>query len=337
MFPVGFARAVIEEFCPKAGGVLDPFCGRGTAPFVAKALGRRAMGVDLNPVAWLYSVVKTAPFQTVSVINMRISDIARAVRTHDKEPVTEFQSLAWSREVLGFLNAARRLLNWRERSLDQTIMGFILVYLHAKEGGGLSNCMRQSKAMAPDYSVRWWRSHGKLPPDVDAAEFLKQRIEWRYKYGVVQGPDVSLHLGDARRVLNHNPFREKFDLLLTSPPYYDITNYRYDNWIRLWMLGGAPHPDYRTDERYGNRPVYEQMLRDVLTAAAHNLKRDATIYIRTDARPYTAEETEKAVRLVWPDHRVMVLRNRPRRRTQTALFGDMQPKPGDLDIIATLS
>ena len=53
MFPVDFARRVIEQFCPRDGAVLDPFCGRGTAPIVAKALGRAAMGIELNPVAWI--------------------------------------------------------------------------------------------------------------------------------------------------------------------------------------------------------------------------------------------------------------------------------------------
>lgn len=334
MFPVEFARAVIERYCPAEGAVLDPFCGRGTAPFVAKTLGREAMGIDLNPVAWIYSTVKTAPFRTSTILNMRVTNLARAVTAKDMIAETEFQKLAWSPAVLGFLNAARRELDWKSRALDRTIMGFILVYLHAKEGGGLSNCMRQSKAMAPDYSVRWWKDHGKHPPELDAAAFLKQRIDWRYQYGVVSGPSVSVHLGDSRKILRRTKLQSSFDLLLTSPPYCDITNYRYDNWIRLWMLGGPVMPDYRTAERYANRDAYPKMLREVLQAASKRLNSSAVVYIRTDARPFTAEVTEDIVREIWPSHKVTVRRNRPKKRTQTALFGDKGKKPGDVDIIA---
>lgn len=333
MFPLGFVKRVIDTYCPPDGAVLDPFCGRGSVPFVAKALGRQAVGVDLNPVAWIYSTVKTSPFQTPSIINMRLGNLARAVRQKDRKAENEFQAHAWSPEVLGFLNAARRELDWKGRSLDRTVMAFILVYLHAKEGGGLSNCMRQSKAMAPDYSVRWWKARRLSPPELDAEEFLRQRINWRYKYGTVPGPEVSVHLGDSRKVLKRSS-AGPFDLLVTSPPYCDITNYRYDNWIRLWMLGGPALPDCSTAERYGNRVAYTDLLTGVFERASGRLSRKAVIYVRTDARSFTASATEDAVRAVWPHHSVSVRKNRPKGSTQTALFGDKAKKPGDIDIIA---
>jgi hypothetical protein len=43
-----------------------------------------------------------------------------------------------------------------------------------------------------------------------------------------------------------------FSMLLTSPPYYDVTNYRVDNWIRLWMLGEDPLPSWETHVRFGH-------------------------------------------------------------------------------------
>jgi len=334
MFPLGFAKHVIEKYCPLGGAVLDPFCGRGTAPFVAKALGREAVGVDINPVAWLYTAVKTDPFRTPTIVNMRLSNVARAVRKSDKVAETEFQASAWSPSVLGYLNAARRVLDWRDRSLDRTIMGFILVYLHAKKGGGLSNCMRQSKAMAPDYSVRWWRERKLSPPDLDPVAFLKQRVDWRYKHGVVIGPAVSVYRGDARKVLGKENSPAGFDLLLTSPPYCDITNYRYDNWIRLWMLGGPAEPDHRTAERYADRSAYACLLLDVFKSAAQRLSKDAIVYVRTDARAFTAAATEQALRSAWPRRKIVIKRNKPKRSTQTVLFGDSTTKPGDIDLIA---
>lgn len=49
---------------PQDGVVVDPFCGSGTVLLEALLSGRRAVGVDSNPVATLISAVKTSPLDT---------------------------------------------------------------------------------------------------------------------------------------------------------------------------------------------------------------------------------------------------------------------------------
>ena len=48
--PVGIVEPLIRYSCPPGGLVLDPFAGSGTTLVVAKALGMRAIGVELSPV-----------------------------------------------------------------------------------------------------------------------------------------------------------------------------------------------------------------------------------------------------------------------------------------------
>jgi modification methylase len=43
------ARRLVAEYCPPAGLVIDPMCGIGTTLVEAAALGRRAVGVELEP------------------------------------------------------------------------------------------------------------------------------------------------------------------------------------------------------------------------------------------------------------------------------------------------
>src|SRR5262245_34161386 len=45
------ARRLIAELSREGATVLDPFCGSGTVPVEARLLGRRAVAVDLNPLA----------------------------------------------------------------------------------------------------------------------------------------------------------------------------------------------------------------------------------------------------------------------------------------------
>lgn len=330
MFPVGFVKRTVEAYCPAGGAVLDPFCGRGTVPYVARVTGRPSLGVDLNPVAFLFASAKVDPEPRVEVLLARITDIAQAVSPADTVPENEFQRWAWSPAALGFLRAARRMLDWRGSRRDRTLMAVILVHLHGKAGNAISNQMRQSKAMAPDYAVRWWGERDMSPPDIDPEAYFASKVRWRYRHGIPRGPCARIVLGDARRLLPRT--RRRFAMLLTSPPYCGVTNYRVDNWIRLWMLGEGPLPSWEVSQRYGHQQHYSDLLTSVLTAASRLLLPEAPVYIRTDARPFTLSATASALRSLWPDRCLLAQHGRPL-RSQTTLYGDGATKPGEVDLL----
>ena len=55
------AARLIERHTQPGALVADPFMGSGTTLVEAKLLGRRSVGVDINPVAHLISTAKTTP------------------------------------------------------------------------------------------------------------------------------------------------------------------------------------------------------------------------------------------------------------------------------------
>lgn len=335
MFPVDFVHRTIGQFCPENGRVLDPFCGRGTTPFVAAVTGREGFGADVNQIAWLYSSVKLDPCKRPILIKKRIDDVLSGITARDREARNNFQEFAWHSDVLGFLHAARRILKWKSSLTDRTLMGLILIHLHAKRGEGLSNQMRQSKAMSPDYAVRWWKRHKMTPPKIDIRAFFSKKLEWRYKKGVPKnlGKAVSL-CGDAREILPR-VFRFDADLVLTSPPYFGVTNYDYDNWIRHWMLGGPPLPKYSNATRYSDPDSYSSLLDEVFSETARLTKDKGTIYVRTDAREFTLGATIDTLTDLWPKHRLSIRFDTAPGLTQTGLFHEEWNKAGEVDLLLT--
>jgi adenine-specific DNA-methyltransferase len=47
--PLSVLTPLIETFCPRGGIVLDPFAGSGSTLIAARSLGRRYLGVELDP------------------------------------------------------------------------------------------------------------------------------------------------------------------------------------------------------------------------------------------------------------------------------------------------
>lgn len=60
-FSPAVARTVIRLFSKRNDWVLDPFMGGGTAIIEGLALGRRMVGVDINPLAHFVARARTAP------------------------------------------------------------------------------------------------------------------------------------------------------------------------------------------------------------------------------------------------------------------------------------
>ena len=334
MFPNDFAKQVVWTMASPGGGVLDPFCGRGAAPFAAQAAGIHSLGIDSNPVAWVYSKVKTAPEKDPARLLRRLDEVLESVAADDRRPANEFQELAWSADALGFLNAARRVLDWRANRADRTLMGFVLAHLHGKRGESVSNRMMKSRAVGPDYAVRWWKERGLSPPKIDLREFFRKKIAWRYARGVIDPAcEADIRLGDAESVLSRRRERA-FSLLFTSPPYFNTTDYRQDNWMRLWALNeGPPRPDWKKDKRLSQKDLYGEMLREVFAKSRDCLASSAAVWVRTDNREFTKAATLDAMRSVWPNSDAFMRLDAPDKPTQTIQMRNKTSASGEVDIL----
>ena len=354
MFPVEFAQQVIGEFSSADELVLDPFAGRGTSVYVAADMGRRAVGVEINPVGWIYGKAKIAPAPKPSML-ARLDEICALAPKYaaQAEALPEFYHICFSADVQRFLLAARACLNWRQSRVDTTLMALISMYLHGKENEGMSNQMQQTKAMGPAYSIAWWRKNGmETPPDIDPREFLQKRIEWRYAKGAPSFSSAArLYLGDSAKIMGRiaktqraeasraKTSRAKASLLFTSPPYKGVVNYHADQWLRLWLLGGQNSPKYLEEKnkgRFNSKAAYRTMLHSVFSKCATMMTKDGVVYVRTDMRPFTYKCTLEVLQECFPKHKLREVESYVDiKKTQTRVFANtsLLKKPGEIDII----
>lgn len=344
MFPIPFAFNVVEKHCINGGAVLDPFAGRGSSIYAAAATNRFGCGIEINEVGWLYSKAKlgTAPRESVLERNRAISTQAHAIDDGELDKLPEFFQYCYTRTVLRYLLAARKSLNWKDDATDATLMAIILVYLHGAREKSFSNQTRQGKAMAPEYSVKWWQERNSTPPEVEPLSFMEQRIRWRYAKGIPTLRESTARFGNSVTELDKIKQEvdagrmPRFDLLFTSPPYYNVTSYHYDQWLRLWMLGHAPRPSKTGgdwQDGFWSQPEYRLLLTTVFGKCATVMTPDAHVLVRTDARTFTRDVTTDILCTVFPEKELTTSESPLTKGSQTALFGDKSQKPGEIDLI----
>ena len=342
MFPAAFAERVVLDHTDPGNVVLDPFSGRGTAVFAAAMHERHGIGIEINPVGYVYTERSSGQYTDPPLrIALRtwlpmLGDSERRQMTfplssinatHDR-PRIPFHGANW--------------LDWRRSRVDCTVMALLLVHLHGKRSDSFSNQMRQTKAMSPPYAIRWWDVRNSDPPDLDPVEFMTKKINWRYAKGCPRLTDSRVFLGDCVSRLGHVTKSlsslgvKTVRLLLTSPPYCGVTNYHYDQWLRLWLLGGPAGPTVSAGPHQGkfvDRNAYAAMLNSAFTSAARLMDPDGVIYVRTGSRTVTLNATIAALQAAFPKKKMQKSKKPFPSRTQTNLFGGESSDGGEMDIV----
>ena len=315
---------------------LDPFSGRGTTLLEALLNDRQAIASDVNPVAAIVSGAKAdLP---------KLDDVLARIETHreeysaaddlsldcDAEALPEFFGHAFHRATLSqALFLRRRLAGARSRA-DRFIAALCLGHLHGesnKSKNFFSNQMAHTIAMKPAYAVRYWREREMEPPKRDVFDILARKARFRFEHGT---PNIrgTVRLGDARCA--SKMFAEhagSVAAVITSPPYLDVTNFEEDQWLRLWFLGGKPHPTYgevSDDDRYQDAERYFDFLTEVWCGISPLLKRSATITCRIAAKGITPLELGESlwdtIKAVWPRARSVSVVESGLRNRQTDVF-----------------
>jgi len=287
MFPESFVRRNVLAWSNRNDVILDPFSGRGTTVLESLLNGRKGLGCDTNPVAVCLSKAKADP-PCFEEVRDRVAVLERKCEgyaSRQPEIRDEFFTLCFHETTLQQLLFLKQKLDWRDDRVDRFIAALALGCLHGESHRTelcFSNRMPRTISTKPAYSVRWWRQRGCIPPERNVFSILKKCAEFRYQspMPLLKGRVVE---GDARRASTLlRSYREKVKLVVTSPPYLDITDYHEDQWLRLWFLGGARKPiaGQGRDDRHRRIEEYWQFLCEASRGVAPLLQDSAQVIIR---------------------------------------------------------
>ncbi len=296
MFPEEFVRAHVEAYTKPGEYVLDPFSGRGTTILESLLLGRNAVAVDINPVAYCISKAK-AELPSLKSVQTRLDNLKAEWTSANPIPwvqlrdqMDNFFHRAFFHSTLLELLFLRRELKWKSDTVDRFIAALVLGSLHGerdKSPSYFSNQMPRTISTKPNYSLKYWQRHKLWPHKRDVFGILRSRAEYRLS-DVCPTLDGRVEMIDARRVSETFPdMKGRVKLVITSPPYFNVTNYEEDQWLRLWFLGYAPKPTYGTiskDDRHDNKKQYWNFLKAVWLGIAPLMTEDGIFVCRIGAK-----------------------------------------------------
>jgi predicted RNA methylase len=295
MFPLDFPLGQLERH-PDARRVLDPFCGRGTTLYAARLTGRQAVGIDINPVAVAIACAKTVQASPAAVVRLArrfMSDADEAAM-----PQGEFWEWGFHPRTLREVVALRAgLRECTDAPAAKLLRALLLGVLHGPRNKGtpsyLSNQMPRTYASKPAYAVRYWRKHELRPVRVDTMDVIERRAE-RVLAGCPPRTPGRVVLGDAASSVM--ALRQRFDLVITSPPYYGMRTYVADQWLRNWFVGGPSEVPYGSGGQITRQPsqtAFVSALAQVWRTVANRCTPEGRLVIRFGALPSAKASPEK--------------------------------------------
>ncbi|WP_337287277.1 hypothetical protein [Candidatus Methylomirabilis sp.] len=226
------AGDLIEQYSRRGDLVVDPFAGAGTIPLEAVIRGRRAFAADISPYARILSQAKLSPPRT---LHAALNSAEKALLEAEALPQPDLRSVPhWVRRFFhpDTLRSALRFATVARQPGNEFLMACFLGILHHQRPGFLSY---PSSHLVPYLRSKKY-SRMKFP-EMYAYRELKPRllakVHRTYKrfsklcrVGATfcQSPVEELELP------------QRFDALITSPPYMNALDYGRDNRLRLWFI-----------------------------------------------------------------------------------------------------
>jgi len=257
------AGELVKTYSKPGDLVVDPFAGAGTIPLESALKGRRAFGADISPYAKILSVAKLFPPRS---LNDALEKAEDALAEAEVLPAPDLRTVpSWVRQFF-HPKTLREALNFaaiaRQRG-NEFLMACFLGILHHQRPGFLS--------FPSSHLVPYLRDK-KYPrekfPEMYAYRALKPRLLAKVRRSFKRFSPTGNFVGEfSLAPVQQLELPERFDALISSPPYMNALDYGRDNRLRLWFID--PALATRVDNDVTQR---RQAFVDAISSLAHKVE-----------------------------------------------------------------
>ncbi len=180
--------------------ILDPFNGSGTTTHEASLMGIKSVGIDVTPMGVIISTVKNElPFLAVKDLEFKLNDLVEIISLIEKRQWKHHNKTIEKLMLLIYFDTVDAF----ERTSRYNKKGKKGLFIEKFEY--IKDCYNKIRAIKDKYNLDFVR-----------AQILEE---------------------DALKLGEYNQFRERFDAIITSPPYYFSLDYVGKDKIAYDYLG----------------------------------------------------------------------------------------------------
>lgn len=248
-FPPQIPGQLIAALSMPGDLIFDPFGGSGTTALEAVRLGRRAISIDANPLSALLGRTKTAYFDAEMAAQLR--SLEGLVESHIA--AASGKGANWSESLLAthvshipeipnftkwFCDAAagelallRHLISkvTQGAAADAALVAFSRIVTRVSNQDSETRYVAVPKQIPVGFTLRAY---------LESLRSVAKKMEAAKK--VTLGASAEFSHGDARFDIGRTVAPASVDLIVTSPPYPNATDYHLYHRFRLFWLGWDP-------------------------------------------------------------------------------------------------
>jgi hypothetical protein len=247
-------RFFIDRLTGPGAVVYDPFAGRGTTPLEAALADRVPVACDINPLSAMLLEPRLNP-PAIDDVRRRLDaiDLGRRVRA------PRDMQVFFHPGTLGEIAALRDYLLTREREggmdgVDRWVRMVTVNRLTGHSAGFLSvYTLPPNQATSVTAQRKINDARRQVPPRRDLRAIVMKKTRALLK-DFDHGDKRHLARAAAHARLLTRPAHDtpqipgaSVDLVVTSPPFLAVVNYKLDNWLRCWFCGIDPRQVHITN------------------------------------------------------------------------------------------